>query len=265
MAERISTRATALIAALLLVLGMAALGAGSAGDGEVSLVRAAERSEPDQAKPNGTGNACPDASPNAGGDPACGNQDDAEGKQGDAEGKQGDEGDGHAGEGNGNACPESSPNAGGEPPCGHADGEGEGTEENGENGKGDTTCPPASPNAGGEPPCGDGDDDGEADDRNGENGDGENGNGENGNGGDVEAAACPEGGLTLELPGEPLFLVCIALGPDEDPAAAEDYCGEIESGAFAVELPGEPLLYACVVLGPDEENGEEDEASRLLF
>jgi hypothetical protein len=230
MTERMTTRTTALIAALLLVLGMAALGASTAGDGEISFVRAAEQSEPEQAKPNGTGNACPEASPQgADEDPACGT--DGNGKDGDRgksgeKGKSGDEG--VQGEGTGNACPDASPNAGGEPPCG----------DEGEDGT--------------EPEC----DEGEVYDED------AGGCVENGNG--VGTAACPEkAGFTLEVPAEPLMFACIALGPEEDPAAADDYCGESKSGAFALEVPGEPLLYACVVLGPDD--GEENGASPFLF
>jgi hypothetical protein len=123
MTERIATRTTALLAALLLVLGTAALGASTAGDGEVSFVRAAEQSEPEQAKPDGTGNACPEASPQgADEDPACGT--DGKGENGDRgasgeKGKSGEKGD--QGEGTGDACPDASPNAGGEPPCGDAE------------------------------------------------------------------------------------------------------------------------------------------------
>jgi hypothetical protein len=254
MTERIATRTTALIAALLLVLGMAALGASTAGDGEISFVRAAEQSEPEQAKPNGTGNACPEASPQgADEDPACGT--DGNGKDGDRgksgeKGKSGDEGD--QGEGTGNACPDASPNAGGEPPCGD---EGEdGTEPACDEGEvyDEDAGGCVEDSNGTEPEC----DEGEVYDED------AGGCVENGNG--VGTAACPEkAGFTLEVPAEPLMFACIALGPEEDPAAADDYCGEIKSGAFALEVPGEPLLYACVVLGPDD--GEENGASPFLF
>jgi hypothetical protein len=284
MTERMTTRTTALIAALLLVLGMAALGASTAGDGELSFVRAAEQSEPEQAKPNGTGNACPEASPQgADEDPACGT--DGKGQDGDRgqSGEKGQNGDkGSQGEGTGNACPDASPNAGGEPPAATTAAGPSRTMRV----RSTTRTGQCVGMNGTEPEC----DEGEVYDED-AGGCVEDGNGTepecdegevydedakecvaDGNG--VGSAACPEkAGFTLEVPAEPLAFACIALGPEEDPAAADDYCGEIKSGAFALEVPGEPLLYACVVLGPDEGEGngngeEEDEengASLFLF
>jgi hypothetical protein len=240
----ISTRVTAALSALLLVLGLMALAASSS-SGEISLVpTAAEgKGQPDTVPPE---------------EPPCDADHGVPGQ--------------HA-----QPCQDSEPgDQAGDPPCDRTDAPPQ-CDGNGDNGDGTPECEEGEvyneeteqceeEGGNGTPQC----EEGEVYNEETEQCEEEGGNGtpqcEEGEvyNEDTEqcepdgaaASGCPDGALPVEIDGSPLAYVCVVLGPDEpdDDRACRD-------GALPIEIPGDPLAYACVVLGPaegDDEDADED-------